>query len=351
MSIEALNWVLNDAPDLPSDLIPIMIGLANHAGSDGRGAYPSQARLAWYARCSERTVRRHLVRAQKAGLISPGDQRFVLHLPADKRPVVWDLPIHLKRAAPESAGRPGRPRKVRTEPGNPPDTDDPPNEFPGQDASENRADTGVRADTGDQIGGTPEVNRGDTGVLQTILEPSFEPPPPPPLPTESDSDFVGEDSGEGEKIDEVGERLTAAAAAVLSQRPGWAHSRVVAALRSALADGRDLEVALAAMPIVAADPATVAPGRLNGDGPWWTQAEQIVRKPPASTRMVICDEHVVKHPQGEECPRCAEEASNGASRGSGGAADASEITPQVLAWMTPARRAQLEARLRSGAAR
>ncbi len=323
-----------------------MIGLANHAGADGRGAYPSQGRLAWYARCSERTVRRHLVRAQEAGLIRPGDQRFVLHLPADKRPVVWDLPIHLKRDAPEPGGHPGRPRKVRAEAENPVDTGDHPNEFTGQAQSEKRADTGVRGDSGVQNGGTPEVNRADTGVLQTVLEPSFEPPPPTPSGSETATSLVGaEKAEEGEEGDDLEKRLASAVDAVQGQRPGWSRSKVLAAVRAALADGRDVEVALAALPIVAADPATVSPGRLNGDGPWWAAAERVVRKPAPPVRSAICDRHALRHPRGSECPRCTEEVSNAAQRVSEGAVRASEINPEAWAELSAAQRAQVEAYL------
>lgn len=95
MSVEAISWVLNDAPDVPSQLVSTLIGIANHATPDGRNAYPSQARLAKYTRKSERQIRRDLGELAKRGLIRRGDQRIVEHLPQDRRPVVYDLSMDL----------------------------------------------------------------------------------------------------------------------------------------------------------------------------------------------------------------------------------------------------------------
>lgn len=194
--------------------------------------------------------------------------------------------------------------------------------------------------------GSSGINRSDRAVTFIRNESSVVTPTPYPHDGSGEAPAaVAETTEEGEEIDELAERLAAVADAVRERRPGWARSKVLAAVRAAVADGRDLEVVLAAVPLVAADPATVSPGRLNGDGPWWTEAEKAVRKSPRPVRMVFCDEHVVKHPQGEECPRCTEEGRKSAQRGSGGAAGGSEINPEVLAGMSPAIRARVEATL------
>mgnify|MGYP001952389855 CR=1 FL=1 len=88
-----MAWALRDAPDVPAHCVGVLIGLANHAGPDGRGAYPSQRLLASYARKTVRQVRTDLRKLEELGLIRPGDPRLVEHLPADKRPQVWDLAI------------------------------------------------------------------------------------------------------------------------------------------------------------------------------------------------------------------------------------------------------------------
>jgi hypothetical protein len=91
VSLEAFNWVLNDAPDLPSHAFAVLVGLANHADPDGKGAFAAQGKLGGYARKTDRQVRRDLENLEFIGLIRRGDQRLAAHFPADKRPIVWDL--------------------------------------------------------------------------------------------------------------------------------------------------------------------------------------------------------------------------------------------------------------------
>lgn len=105
MSVQAITWLLEDAPDLPPHLVGTGIGLANHADRNGRGSYPGQALLAWYARKSDRAVRKDLKELLDLGLIRLGDQRLVQHIPADERPVVYDLAMELKRSRPARKDR------------------------------------------------------------------------------------------------------------------------------------------------------------------------------------------------------------------------------------------------------
>src|SRR5689334_22705012 len=64
VSVEAISWALNLAP-VPADRGGrpssacrfVLVGLANHAGADGTGAFPSVATLVRYTGVSERTVR------------------------------------------------------------------------------------------------------------------------------------------------------------------------------------------------------------------------------------------------------------------------------------------------------
>jgi hypothetical protein len=91
MSMQAMVWALEHAPDVPAQALGVLMGLANHADERGRGAYAGQELLAEYARKSDRQTRTDLARLEDAGLIRRGDQGLVAHLRADKRPVVWDL--------------------------------------------------------------------------------------------------------------------------------------------------------------------------------------------------------------------------------------------------------------------
>ncbi|TYC24383.1 helix-turn-helix domain-containing protein [Micromonospora sp. MP36] len=117
MSIEAVSWALSHAPDVPPQCLAVLIGLANHADAAGRAAFPSQERLAHYARKTVRSVRRDLDELERLGLIRRGDQRHTAFLPADRRPVVWDLATHRRRPLPASLDpyaepQPGHPTNV-----------------------------------------------------------------------------------------------------------------------------------------------------------------------------------------------------------------------------------------------
>lgn len=99
MSLEAMIWALEQAPDVPPQCVGVLMGLANHADSQGRGVYAGQKLLASYARKSDRSVRNDLTQLMALGLIRKGDQSLAEHIPADCRPVVYDLPLERKQAS------------------------------------------------------------------------------------------------------------------------------------------------------------------------------------------------------------------------------------------------------------
>jgi hypothetical protein len=88
-------WALKKAPVSEPVEALILVGLADHADDVGANAFPSQSKLATYARCSPRTVKRRLAALEDAGLIVRGDQQKVDHLPVNRRPIVWDLSLHV----------------------------------------------------------------------------------------------------------------------------------------------------------------------------------------------------------------------------------------------------------------
>jgi hypothetical protein len=106
MSVEAISWALNLAP-VPADRASrpssackfVLVGLANHAGPDGTGAFPSVATLVRYTGLSERTVRTCLDRLAAAGVISPCDPGIVAARikRVDRRPQGWNLNLSLVR--------------------------------------------------------------------------------------------------------------------------------------------------------------------------------------------------------------------------------------------------------------
>jgi hypothetical protein len=147
LSVEAISWVLNEAPDVPPSLVSTLIGIANHSAPDGRNSYPSQPTLARYTRKSERQVRRDLSELVRLKLIRKGDQRIVEHLPPDRRPVVYDLAMDLDGRTSTSARSSTSARTPVTE----------------------------RGDMGDRTGGTPTSAKPS---LEPTTEPKNTPPPP-----------------------------------------------------------------------------------------------------------------------------------------------------------------------------
>lgn len=97
MSIEAIKWALNDAPDVPPSLVATLLGLANHTGPDGRNAYPKLATLARYTRKAERSVQRDIDALKDLGLVEDGIPGVVEHLPGGQRPAVYDLVMDRRR--------------------------------------------------------------------------------------------------------------------------------------------------------------------------------------------------------------------------------------------------------------
>jgi len=106
VSVEVISWALNLAPvpadrgGQPSSACKfVLVGLANHAGPDGTGAFPSVATLVRYTGLSERTVRICLDRLEAEGIISPCDPDIVAARikQADRRPQGWDLNVSLVR--------------------------------------------------------------------------------------------------------------------------------------------------------------------------------------------------------------------------------------------------------------
>jgi hypothetical protein len=106
VSVEAMSWVLNLAPvpadrgGQPSSACKfVLVGLANHAGPDGTGAFPPVATLVRYTGLSERTVRTCLDRLEAEGIIRPCDPDIVAARikRTDRRPKGWNLDLSLIR--------------------------------------------------------------------------------------------------------------------------------------------------------------------------------------------------------------------------------------------------------------
>jgi len=92
-----MSWALS----LPTESLKdssarhVLLCLANYAGSNGAGAFPSASTLAQDTGLSERTVRYKLDDLEKSGLIQKGNQAIAaVHIDRhDRRPVVYDLQL------------------------------------------------------------------------------------------------------------------------------------------------------------------------------------------------------------------------------------------------------------------
>lgn len=88
-----LVWAFKVAPVKDGIEKLVLCALADSADEDGCNAYIGQATIARRAMISDRVVRDRLAELEKRGLIQRGDQRAAAQIPADKRPVVWDVMI------------------------------------------------------------------------------------------------------------------------------------------------------------------------------------------------------------------------------------------------------------------
>lgn len=95
MSVKAINWVLYDTPrNLDAIEFRLLAIMGDAVDSNGRGAWKSVSTYAEEVGCSVRTIQSKLRNLEKRGLIMRGDQRIVNHIPANRRPTVYDLNLN-----------------------------------------------------------------------------------------------------------------------------------------------------------------------------------------------------------------------------------------------------------------
>jgi hypothetical protein len=75
----------------------VLLKLANVADPEGKRAFRTKAVMASELGVTPRSIQRALNDLQSAHLIQPGDQLYVAHLRADKRPVVYDLNFRFRQ--------------------------------------------------------------------------------------------------------------------------------------------------------------------------------------------------------------------------------------------------------------
>lgn len=146
-------------------------------------------------------------------------------------------------------------------------------------------------------------NAGGNAVSNAAQTRPVNPSPPPPQRSSRQAPAGATPEGEGEGTPDA--RAAELAARVRELRPEWSTPSILRILTSPDVAERPWPIVTAAAMAVAADPATQSPGRLAGDGPWWSTAagrRLTVAKPAWCGR---CDEHTrqVGDPPAR-CPDC-----------------------------------------------
>lgn len=94
MSRKTSTWALEHAPVEDATAVLILMALADGAHEDGTHAFISQRKMAHRARCSTRTVQRHLNELEATGILRRGNQDLAVEFPVHRRPIVWELNLN-----------------------------------------------------------------------------------------------------------------------------------------------------------------------------------------------------------------------------------------------------------------
>lgn len=268
MSIEAMVWALQDAPDVPPSLVTTLLGLANHADPDGCSAYPTVDRLAHYTRKGARQVKDDLRRLRDLKLITEGDQRLISHLDPRYRPTVYNLAMHRRRS-----------RYVKN---------------------------------------ATIVEQDPVPITPSRDEPKL-PPAENLLPGATGTNSSAPTGRGRRKPSNTRDPLADTADQVRRYQPRWKKASVIAALEQAIAEGLDPTVACTVMIQLAQGTpygqTTAGPQRILARGPWWIPGEVFV--PKSKDNAKPCPHHPGQ--PAHNCAGCA-----GENRGADGPAHPSD---------------------------
>lgn len=98
MSLEAYIWACDLRLDeCSATSFRVLLKYADRADRFGYTAWRSVSDMADELGCSTRTIQRAIRELEEKGLMSRGDQRYVQHIRADRRPVVYDVETPAKK--------------------------------------------------------------------------------------------------------------------------------------------------------------------------------------------------------------------------------------------------------------
>jgi DNA-binding IclR family transcriptional regulator len=98
MSLEAYIWAGSLRVDECDGIaFRVLLKYADRCDQYGRTAWYRASELAEDLGCSRSSIQRATKELIALGLMSKGDQRFVSHIPANYRPIVYDLETPAKR--------------------------------------------------------------------------------------------------------------------------------------------------------------------------------------------------------------------------------------------------------------
>lgn len=223
-------------------------------------------------------VRREL---RERGFLTMSRERIPVGHPQQGR-FVWTFEFHMDPLPPQDRDelqpKTAKPPKKRTRRTSPADIDVPMPGTPGHGDELVQVDEmpagSMPGSSGHGRSGHGRSGTEDQGdVYKEEKNRSIKEDPPPPPEAESKADPLQDREGEDQRFDRpTREMLTAAVAQVLVLQPGWRADAIRAAMLAEVNAGRSPAAVAAAVVLVAADPATISPGRLKHDGPWWAAA-------------------------------------------------------------------------------
>lgn len=102
-TVEQILWAVKAAPVADVNEWAVLVAMAEAADQDGSNSFLSVTTISRRTRLAERTVQRRIGTLEERGLLRRGDQTSARMIPADRRPVVYDLQVPYSFFRPEKS--------------------------------------------------------------------------------------------------------------------------------------------------------------------------------------------------------------------------------------------------------